>query len=431
MDTLTSAPALLKIACVFALVLVLNRVRVALSLSLLAGSFVLGFWMKLSPLQVGQSVFLNLTRLQTVSLILVVGFILVISRLMKACGHLDRIVDTFGKLSRDDRIAGAVMPALIGLLPMPGGALFSASMVDAAFCRNHLKAEAKTAVNYWFRHIWEYWWPLYPGVVLAVALLETELWRFMLVMAPMTIITALAGAVFILRPLGKMSAHSGAGISLAEIRDFFWETMPILVIVIVIAALAGLTSLAGLAGYAIEVPGTLSILPGLTVSLVWVCVVNHLSIPRIQSAVLDKSTLPMLWLIAAIMIFKGIMEDSQAVIQVRDELLNCGIPIGLIIALIPFISGFITGIAVGFVGISFPLIIPLFEVSSPYAYLSYAALAYTFGYMGQILSPIHLCFLVTKDYFKAELLGSYRYILMPSLAVMAVAVLIFWVSGNV
>lgn len=428
METALSVPALAKILCVFGLVLILNRVRVALSFSLLVGAFVLGFWMKLSPVQLAESVLLNLTRLQTVSLILVVGFILVISRLMKECGHLERIVHSFAKLSRDDRIAGAVMPALIGLLPMPGGALFSASMVDTALGRNHMTAEAKTAVNYWFRHIWEYWWPLYPGVVLAVALLEVDMWRFMAVMAPMTVITALAGAVFILRPLGKMSQNTPSGISFSVIRNFLWETMPIVVIVLVIVALAGLTSLVDLAGYSVHIPGALSILPGLTVSLVWVCVVNHISLSRIQSAVLDKGTLPMLLLIATIMIFKGIMVDSQAVIQVRDELMDYGIPIGLIIALIPFISGLITGIAVGFVGISFPLIIPLFEVSSPLSYLSCAALAYTFGYMGQILSPVHLCFLVTKDYFKAGLLGSYRYILMPSLAVMTAASLVFWVS---
>jgi hypothetical protein len=199
----------------------------------------------------------------------------------------------------------------------------------------------------------------------------------------------------------------------------------------VIVALAGLTSLFNSVGYSIQIPGALSILPGLAVSLIWVGVVNHVSLSRIQSAVLDKSTLPMLLLIAAIMIFKGIMADSQAVIQVRNELMEYGIPVVLIVAVMPLISGFITGVAVGFVGISFPLIIPLFQISNPFVYLSFAALAYTFGYMGQILSPIHLCLLVTKDYFKAGLLSSYRYLVTPSVAVMTVAVLVFWVSRNI
>lgn len=80
--------------------------------------------MNLGPIKLVHSALFSLTRLQTISLFLIVGFILILSRLMKESGHLDRIVESFGKLSKDDRTASLVMPALIGLLPMPGGALF-------------------------------------------------------------------------------------------------------------------------------------------------------------------------------------------------------------------------------------------------------------------------------------------------------------------
>lgn len=35
-------------------------------------------------------------------------------------------------------------------------------------------------------------------------------------------------------------------------------------------------------------------------------------------------------------------------------------------------------------------------------------LAYGFGYMGMMLSPVHLCFLVTREYFGARMLDVYR-----------------------
>ncbi|MCP4681699.1 MAG: DUF401 family protein [Desulfobacterales bacterium] len=143
---------------------------------------------------------------------------------------------------------------------------------------------------------------------------------------------------------------------------------------------------------------------------------------------MDKKIVPMLLLIAAIMVFKGVMTDSQAVFRIQDELIAYKIPIMLIILIMPFLSGFITGIAIGFVGTSFPLIIPLFQDVSLFDYLSYAALAYTFGYMGMMLSPVHLCFLVTKDFFKASLLSSYRYLIMPAITVMITACLIFLIS---
>jgi len=61
--------------------------------------------------------------------------------------------------------------------------------------------------------------------------------------------------------------------------------------------------------------------------------------------------------------------------------------------------------------------------------MSCAALAYTFGYMGMMLSPVHLCFLVTKDYYKANLLKCYRHVLWPALTVMGTVVFIFIVIG--
>jgi hypothetical protein len=128
------------------------------------------------------------------------------------------------------------------------------------------------------------------------------------------------------------------------------------------------------------------------------------------------------------MVFKGVMNDSKAVIEIRNELLAYRIPVMMVIVLMPFLSGLITGIAIGFVGTSFPLIIPMFPTTDLFTYLSWAALAYTFGYMGMMLSPVHLCFLVTKDYFKAGLARSYQYLFLPVLAVLMTALLLFTAS---
>ncbi len=425
---LTSIPALIKIICIFTLILIMSRLRLHLSICLLIGSLILGLWMKLRPVMLMQSALSSIISLQTISLLMIVGFILVLSRLMKESGHLDRIVESFDRLSRDDRTGGLVMPALIGLLPMPGGALFSAPMVETVLSNRSIKEEKKTVVNYWFRHIWEYWWPLYPGVVLAVALLEVQTWQYMLIMAPMTLVMVMVGIVFILRPLGKATVYQKKSVSWSGIKDFLWNVMPILIVGFIIMALAGLTSLLSYMGFGVKIPGAISILPGLIASIIWVCAVNHISFISFRSSVLDRNILPMLFLIAAIMIFKGIMIDSHAVLEIHNELIAYKIPIILVILIMPFFSGLITGIAIGFVGLSFPLIIHLFPMSNLFDYLSYAALAFSFGFMGMMLSPVHLCLLLTKDYFKASLLGSYRYLFMPTLTVMITTVLIFLIS---
>ncbi|MGD2125532.1 MAG: DUF401 family protein [Desulfobacteraceae bacterium] len=422
-------PALAKVFAVFGLILTLNRLRLPLSLSLLIGSLVLGLSMALSPLRWMHVALICVARPQSISLVLIVGLILVISKLMKEAGQMDRLVESFTRLSKDARTVGSVMTALIGLLPMPGGALFSAPMVETSLGKQSVTSEQKTILNYWFRHIWEYWWPLYPGVVLAVVLLKVETWRYMAVMAPMTLISLLAGVIFILKPIGKAERRQYEGeISWIGIKAFLWEIMPILIVVFVIVTLAGAVGVLGLVGFRVRVSGALSILPGLLASIIWVCRVNHIRFRQLRSALLDRSILPMLLLVLAIMVFQGLLIESQAVVQIRNELMAYRIPVILIVLTMPFVSGFITGIAIGFVGTSFPLLIPMFPTNTLLEYLSFAALAYTFGFMGMMLSPVHLCFLVTKDYYKASLMKSYRYLILPTLSVMVAVTVLYYVA---
>jgi integral membrane protein (TIGR00529 family) len=416
---------MIKILAVFALILALNRIRIHLSVALLTGSLILGLWTGLTPLGIITSVAGSVTSMQTISLILIVGMIMVMSRIMEKSGHMTRLVKSFTNISKDARAVGPFMSALIGLLPMPGGALFSAPMVEASLSKSPVNVEQKTAINYWFRHIWEYWWPLYPGVILAVALLEVETWRYMAVMAPMTIISILAGIIFILSPIGKTGLDHQGGLSWSGIREFLWEMIPILIVIIFIIALTGAAAIIGLAGFSIRMPPLLSILPGLAISIIWVSYINHIPLSEVRSAIASRDNLIMIFLVIAIMVFKGIMEDSNAVVNIRDEMIAYRIPVIFLILIMPFLSGLVLGIAIGFVGVSFPLIIPLFNANNLLEYLSMAGLAYTFGYMGMMLSPVHLCLLVTKDYFKASLLRSYRYIIRPILAVMLASVVLF------
>ena len=418
-------PATIKIFAIFALVLILNRFRLHLGLSLLIGSVALALWTDLGLGGWLNSAISSVASFQTIGLVSIVGLILVMSRLMERSGHMTRLVESFSLLSRDARVVGAVMPTLIGLLPMPGGALFSAPMVEASLHEHPISREQKTIINYWFRHVWEFWWPLYPGVVLAIALLDVNPWRYMGMMAPMTLFSILAGIMFILRPIGKIKLPGKGRPSWSEVGRFLWEMMPILVVILIMLLLLGLAKVLSLLGIHVEMTGVSSILPGLVAAVVWVCVVNHIPVSRLRTAVVDKGILPFLLLVFSIMVFKGVMTESHTIGHIRDELMANRIPVLLIIMIMPFVSGLITGIAIGFIGTSFPLVIPLFQALPTYDSLALAAVAYTFGFMGMMLSPVHLCFLVSKDYYKAGLLKSYRYLALPTLTVLAATILLY------
>jgi hypothetical protein len=54
------------------------------------------------------------------------------------------------------------------------------------------------------------------------------------------------------------------------------------------------------------------------------------------------------------------------------------------------------------------------------------ALAYTGGFLGVLLSPLHLCFSLTRDYFGADWGPNYRW-LAPSVAAVAAVTLVLFV----
>ncbi len=415
-------PALVKVGLSFLTILALHRFKIHLGIGLFAAACLLGLLMLMPPDQVLQTVVRSSLEAQALALSFIIVLIMVLSKLMNDTGHLERIVTSFARAIKSVRVVTMVMPALIGLLPMPGGALFSAPMVDAACKREQVGPEFKAAVNYWFRHIWEYWWPLYPGVVLAISLLGVDTWQFMAMQAPLTLVSVAVGFVFLIRllPPGGPAGDDGSGPDGPRWAVFRHEVRPITLVVVSVPAV-GLFKL--LSGF--NLPSMTSVYVGLFLCLGLVIRRNRIPAAQLARTFADKNILSMVFLILGVMAFKGMLVDSRAVAAVQEEMTRYGIPPLAIIMLVPFLSGFVSGIVLAFVGSSFPLVVPLISHLTGADYLSHAALAYGFGYMGMMLSPIHICLLVTRDYFHADMLGTYRYLIWPAATFMAVVMLGF------
>jgi hypothetical protein len=55
---------------------------------------------------------------------------------------------------------------------------------------------------------------------------------------------------------------------------------------------------------------------------------------------------------------------------------------------------------------------------------SIASISFAFasGFLGVLLSPVHICLVLTREYFKADLWGMYKMIIPASLIVFCVAI---------
>ena len=417
-------PAFIKMAVVFSLILLLGRYKVPLSLCLFSAAGIIGVWMGQPPLAVGRIIIIKSLSGEGLWLSLVVIEIIVLSRLLNEARQMERIVTTLKAISPGSRFTLASLPAIIGLLPMPGGALFSAPMVEASAENIKLSPELKTAINYWFRHIWEYWWPLYPGILLAISILDIEPWRLIIAQFPLCLGVLIAGNIFLLSKVPKGTSNTSC--SRQDIKKFLWEIIPFGLVVV---TMLGLNCLINWLDPPTGWPRYLNFLIGIIFAQGWVFRTNGLSLPILFRLHFDRSTINLAMIILGILAFKGVLIESHIISGINEELAGYHIPLTLVVAILPFVAGLATGIALGFVGSSYPLIVTLLQgqVQNSQIFI-YSILAYGFGYMGMMMSPVHLCLVVSKDYFHADLAGSYRLLLKPMIFVLIWTTLLFMVG---
>jgi hypothetical protein len=90
----------------------------------------------------------------------------------------------------------------------------------------------------------------------------------------------------------------------------------------------------------------------------------------------------------------------------------------VVVAVLPFISGMVTGLAIGFVGISFPIIYKMVTVGDEPMAASYVVLAYACGHLGMMLTPLHVCHVVSNKYFETPFKAVYKRTI-PAACIMA------------
>lgn len=417
--------ALAYILIVFALILILARLRIPLTLSITAGSVIIAFLFDLTVQESLRAFIDAILQPCTIALSIITALILTLSNVMQTAGVSQQIVSLAKTVLRRPGLTMAALPALIGLLPMPGGALFSAPMVESASPNKKIPPSTLSAINYWFRHVWEHFWPLYPGVMLAVTLTSTQYGRFILFQAPLGIFMAGAG-ILIFRNIHPDTHVKSSPPPPQTKRKLILATSPIWIIILVWIP-AKYLILATLYPYlSQELQSTtqryLPLILGLIVSITITAITKQLPTKDVAKALVKKSTYNMVSLIVSVMIFQYILQTADAATQVAREMLSLHIPVTLVVAVLPFIAGFVTGIAVAFVGISFPIVIALVAALPQEPSMQpYIALAYGFGHLGQMLSPLHICHIVSNQYFNTSFAPVYKKII-PSAILLALLI---------
>jgi len=391
--------ASLKLILLFAIILSLTKLKLKIGLSIAVGSVIAGFMFGMEPGHLLGSIWHGVKAADTWKLLLVLVSVSFLGSLLTNSGRASRLTGAVESLLRSKRVSMAALPALIGLLPMPGGALLSAPLVDATGSGTEVKPNKLAAINYWFRHIFEYVWPLYPGIILSASILELDPSAIAIAQWPMSAGMIIGGIVFLLMPLGGLRSSRGDGSFGENLKTLSSGLWPIALAV------------------ALSVVLKLPLYFSVPVSLILFICVSRFPARILTIGGKEAVAFEYVSFVFAVMIFKQVLIDSQAADFVAAEITAAGIHPIWVVIFIPFIIGLIAGATPAFVSLAYPALLPFIKPDE--VDLLMMATAYGSGFLGTLVSPLHFCLVLTAEYFKVSLWRLYAYLLGPLVVMIA------------
>lgn len=387
---------LLKISLVFILIVVLLKRKLHIGLVMLIAASLLFILYRMSFISIVQTCKSTIVNEVTIKLIFALSFIRIFELILREHDVLTEMMTAVKAIFRNRKIVTVSMPVLIGLIPSVGGAYFSAPMVAESTSDMKMSPEEKGFINYWFRHPWEYILPLYPGVLLASAVTRIELYHLITVNMTYAALLIITGFI--------SSMHGVKGV-VSEENHFskkgLWSFVPIFTVLLLVMI------------FHIELHYALL---GVVIFLLFF---YRYKLKAVISALKHGFALDVIILIIGVMFFKQAMDNSGAVKNLSQFFLQEGIPISPILFLLPFVTGLLTGLTLGFVGSTFPLIISIGGNTS----IGAISFAFASGFIGVLLSPVHICLILTREYFKADLWGMYKIMIPPCIIIFCGAVI--------
>ena len=400
--------ALLKLILVFAGIVILIGRKWNLGLVLLLASVAVGILFAHPLPQIGADVLLAIVDPLTLRLAGVVVLIMVLGELLRQSAGLKGMVEALQALIPNGRIVIAALPALVGLLPMVGGAMFSAPMVDEVGDRLGADGGRKTFVNYWFRHLWELIFPIYPSVLVATALLGLTATQLARASWPLVAAAVAGGLLFGLLGLPRHGTTDPVPSPRAQsLRILATSTWPVVLVIALSLTL--------------PIDERFSLALSLVVTIALMMAVKRIPVRDVGDILRERIPWKSVIVIFGAMIFRRVLQESGAVESISDALTELSIPVPLVAFGVPFIAALLTGLIVAGFSIGIPVILPLLIGDGGTITPAWTAWVLAGGFLGAMLSPVHLCLALTRVYFKTGWGAIYRRIAPSALLMITTA----------
>ena len=320
-------------------------------------------------------------------LALVVGLIPLIGGVMEISGEMGRLVDN---LRIGVRPFLALSPALLGMLPMPGGALLSAPLIERG--AGHTAADVKAASNVWFRHALLLVYPLGSALIASTKMASLTVYEVIPYHAPAFLLMLLLGYLFLLRRADGTLAQSGR-FSLAGLL------VP-LGIILVAPAIDLLLKL--LVPLPVTEVGTAA---GVASSLALAMAVGRTRPRALGLLFVRMKPWKYALIILAMFAFLNVFKASGA----PEGIAALGLPPLVLTVVVGFGLGLITGRIQAPMSIIAPIYLTAYGTLPPAVF----AITFFAVFLGYVLTPIHPCISVSVEYFHTTISAFVRRLAVP------------------
>ncbi len=386
-------------ATVIAIILLFTLLyrKVNLAISLLTASLTLAV-LTLNPPQIPLAYYQTIIRPINVDVIIASAVIAVMANIYRESGIITRLSNAIMAVLKKTWVAITLIPALFGFLPVPGGALMSAPLVSEISNKISLGNDKAAYVNVWFRHLIAPIYPLTQIIILTAALSGFDVVQIALYNIPLALIMYAVGFTPVYKNL-----RSGPTSMVNEPHRTLIFIAPLIISVFVVV---------------LGINVVISTLIG---------VLTLISLVRPKASVLTKS------------IFNRdvgmVIVTSYAALSVREVLVLSGFPtmfvslfsdsqstlLTMSIILVSAVLGFMLGIPTGALAVTVPLIVSVAPE------VKFVSLTLVITYLGYMISPSHLCLVLTLRFFKTHLSNIYRYLLPSTLITLILTMLFYFI----
>ncbi|MEM0095539.1 MAG: DUF401 family protein [Candidatus Bathyarchaeia archaeon] len=411
---------LTAIVAAFCLLGVLLYKRVNLGITLTATAVVLALlaldWCDIPTLAYTTVSPSTTDGLLALSVILATFGVTWLSQLYNETGETNKLSESLSKLVKNPKIVLSTLPAMIGLLPVAGGALMSAPIVDVEAEKLKLKPEKKAYVNLWFRHTILPVYPLSQVLITTAALTKTPLFSIVLLQIPTVAVMVVVGylvSFWKTSALKELRIKEKVGKTSSGLKDFVLAFSPLLTTIVVAVCL-------NVSGYGFSQQG-FDVLIATFVGLAVLAVISHSNLRTLIKPLQSLSIYGVTLAVYGAFLLRNVLKETGISELFQPLVSNGSLNVTVLLTVIPMLLGFLLGSPSGAIAIGASILAGVLTFTP-----KTSALLYMSTFLGYVIAPTHLCFTFTVDYFKSSLEKVYKYVIPSFLITFATALTVYF-----